>query len=811
MKKNDIIIRITVLLLVISGFCSCVDDDHLSATGHLKENQFILKLPEKRVVDITTRSEGTISIKSILAAVIRSNGVVFEYVSSGITLEANGIIKCTLNSLSPKANEKVYFFCNVANQSDIVATTEADLLRLVKCDSGTEDVMYGVRETTNSTEGNIQVDLKHSLANIKVTIDKDAYTVKQLLVCDVPEEGFASGIKYETSEVKDVTFEDVNASMFIVPRPNNDMTDVPTTFLLMELNGKGWYRMDFYHQNNSTVLAPGISPELLQIQPDVFYHFNITSVRNDGYTTPEEARNNIGSNIIYNLDVDDNASSSNGQYALLTDKDEILLYPNYPGGIINISALIHSGEITTYTAKLFSSNGHIKFKDLTGDQMNLIKTEDGRLTTENSDRPIEFSSTGAWTQGDYLEITLGNIKKKIPFRLLTANSYLFDCSKSDKIKIPYQQANLDGTIRIRQGDNITCELLWADHPGASFRLTPRNDEGWMEVESGNSSFFGNAVIVAKLGQEIKWSWHLWCMDNSDNSISYDEKIGLYRYNNTQSYCDYEWMDRNLGAYNKKYDGDPGTRGLIYQWGRKDPFYAGGVFPAYVQSNIQSARFPEDTLYTGSGKKYIMWDTTTDQAGVFPEINIPLYRDLPSSSNDKEILDLSIKEPFVMLAVPGSSGGWRVTLDKYSWTTVEGKKAMYDPCPVGWRVPVGVDTNGPWYELSINARLEASDYGMVWADGKGGKIYYPFVPERGFGLIPPVKTHSPTEGWYKFYNRQVGMLWADARSSSFTFPGLTSFSDVEGLDGNLQAAYSTEIRYAYYASPVMAASVRCVKE
>lgn len=816
MEKNKIIIKITVLLLVVSGFCSCADDDYLSVTKPLKENQFVLKLPEKRVIDITTRSGSTTnSVQNILAAVIRSDKAFFEYVSDGITLE-DGVVKCTLNKLAPKAGEEVHFFCNVGDQSNIEATTEEDLLKSVMCGSGTTDVMYG----TASTGDIIQVNLKHSLANVKVTIDKNLYIVNKLLVCDVPQNGFASGRQYATSEVEDVEFENSDASIFIVPRPDNNNSDITTTFLLMEVEGKGWYRMDFY--NNDTLLKPGKQPDLLQINSDVFYHFNISSIKNAGYSSSEEARNNIGSNIVYNLTVDDNVSSSNGQYALLADRDEILLYPNKPGGAINISASILSGNITTYKAQVFSKHDHVKILNSDNDTIiNLIQSGDGRLTTGNSNRTIELSSDGAWIQGDYLEITLGNIKKKIPFKLLTANSYLFDCSKSQNvIKIPYLQANSDGKMRINKGDIVTCELLWADRPDARFDLNFDDTKGWVEVKSQNPAFFGNAVIVAKVNgnDKIAWSWHLWCMDNSDNSISYDENTGLYNYNNRQSYCNYEWMDRNLGAYNNKRDGDPGTRGLLYQWGRKDPFNAGGKFPDFLYvankyDNENSIRLPEAEMYTARGV-CTMWDVANFKANEFPGTDKSMFYTFPSGASNETCLELSIELPFAMLSDPVpsiTSGGWRPSIDKYSWNTLDGKKTAFDPCPVGWRVPVGVDPNGPWYNLSVVGRPETSHYGMVFPGGEDGEIYYPFVPQRGYGLLYSVDTKLDDGKGYHFYNRFAHMLWADTRTGSRTFPGASAFTDLDGIEGIVNGGATTHIRYAYFEPPIFAASVRCVRE
>ena len=68
---------------------------------------------------------------------------------------------------------------------------------------------------------------------------------------------------------------------------------------------------------------------------------------------------------------------------------------------------------------------------------------------------------------------------------------------------------------------------------------------------------GNAVIAAKdaLGT-ILWSWHIWLTDQPEEQVYYNNAGTM--------------MDRNLGATSAT-PGDVGALGLLYQWGRKDPF------------------------------------------------------------------------------------------------------------------------------------------------------------------------------------------------------------------------------------------------
>ena len=68
---------------------------------------------------------------------------------------------------------------------------------------------------------------------------------------------------------------------------------------------------------------------------------------------------------------------------------------------------------------------------------------------------------------------------------------------------------------------------------------------------------GNAVIAAKdAAGNILWSWHIWLTDQPVEHV-YKNNAGTV-------------MDRNLGATSAT-PGDIGALGLLYQWGRKDPF------------------------------------------------------------------------------------------------------------------------------------------------------------------------------------------------------------------------------------------------
>ena len=82
-------------------------------------------------------------------------------------------------------------------------------------------------------------------------------------------------------------------------------------------------------------------------------------------------------------------------------------------------------------------------------------------------------------------------------------------------------------------------------------------DGYISFQTADSFKEGNAVIAAKdASGTILWLWHMWLTDQPEGQVYYNSAGTM--------------MDRNLGATSAT-PGDVGALGLLYQWGRKDPF------------------------------------------------------------------------------------------------------------------------------------------------------------------------------------------------------------------------------------------------
>ena len=195
---------------------------------------------------------------------------------------------------------------------------------------------------------------------------------------------------------------------------------------------------------------------------------------------------------------------------------------------------------------------------------------------------------------------------------------------------------------------------------------------------------GNAVIAAKDADgNILWSWHIWFTDQPQGQVYYNNAGTM--------------MDRNLGATSAP-PGDVGALGLLYQWGRKDPFLG--------SSSINTSTLAKST---------ITWPSTV------------------SSNSSNGTIAYATAHPTTFITYNSSNYDWYYTgsssTDNTRWTTSEKDKSIYDPCPAGWRVPDG-GYNGVWSKaLGSSSKFENlsfSNAGMYFSGkfGSASTIEYP---------------------------------------------------------------------------------------
>lgn len=176
-------------------------------------------------------------------------------------------------------------------------------------------------------------------------------------------------------------------------------------------------------------------------------------------------------------------------------------------------------------------------------------------------------------------------------------------------------------------------------------------EDYMILHTPDQLKAGNALIAAvDVEGKILWSWHIWVPATEIQTSTFG---GLYG--------DLPLMDRNLGALVAAKVGEPVTAesyGFTYQWGRKDPFTGPS---AVVSGDCSPATI----------------------SGVQAEVAPGLIS-----------LEQSIANP--TLLGHQDNGDWLNLFDNNLW--IDDSKTIYDPCPVGYRVPA-YDASMPLFTLT----------------------------------------------------------------------------------------------------------------
>lgn len=319
-------------------------------------------------------------------------------------------------------------------------------------------------------------------------------------------------------------------------------------------------------------------------------------------------------------------------------------------------------------------------------------------------------------------------------------------------------------------------LVWQDALGMVQSVAANGAEGVIVVKL-NDGIDGNAVVAARQGETIVWSWHLWVTDfdpMADPMIYTDKETGTV----------YTWMDRNLGARNNtKYDA--GALGLLYQWGRKDPFVgADGVY---------------SSVYV---KKYDIDGNQVREAAV----QRPTY---PADDYESTNLELAIQNPTVFYTAPSSA--WPVvdwlTDDAQRqnhdlWGGVSGYKTIYDPCPEGWIVP---KAGAPW-----GFRKQYKKAGSLTDSNKYDPEYPWFIEyddeySIGFRYKPE---GSDKEYWWPFTGKKdtnTGVLSGVDGGANYNTASVTNTTATLEIFAWGNPASETGLNRPY------GSSVRCIKE
>lgn len=363
-----------------------------------------------------------------------------------------------------------------------------------------------------------------------------------------------------------------------------------------------------------------------------------------------------------------------------------------------------------------------------------ITTSDGRIMLVNVDKELVINRSKArhTTPLTYTETIPLNLSERG-----TSNSYIVSeggAYKFDASVIGNGKAGIIEGVSFHTTDpSITpnsAELLWESPNGLITGLGYNSEEKTISFIA--STLEGNALIAAKdENGDIIWSWHIWCTDKPKE----------------QTYINYSdqtfsVQDRNLGATRSdKGTGDEWIEsvGLHYQWGRKDPF----------------------TYNPNSEDRKLSWKLSIEE---------------------------SIKNPTRV----SSNDQWMDPTNYALWT--DSLKTIYDPCPVGYKVPprevwTGFTTTG--MSVSKKDEINASgDYNCGWNflyDGTN-TTWYPAT--------------SRADYWSGVYNQ------VPSTSRGYYWSSSTSSWNAYGLEFYYESDYNLSMNFTEHSlgNPL---SVRCM--
>ena len=447
---------------------------------------------------------------------------------------------------------------------------------------------------------------------------------------------------------------------------------------------------------------------------------------------PSEAANTEGATTSYQITsyVDDDKQHRPVKWKVVSydaDGDGTFSMSEKPDWL----TIPNEGRTTTQDVEQYTATFNANQRDVLADFNNAMKTADpvtnynlanakGEAAIENTANCYIISAPGTYR----IPLVYGNAIEGG-----TTNASAYTSSKScivggeefvlqefldhndHKITSPYINVQ-------NSGDQATkAEVIWEDckdivtapavtGSGANSYLT-------FEIKKENLQN-GNAVVaVTNTDGKVMWSWHLWFTPKSSLKTIPFTSVG----------STYNFMTDNLGWKYTKWTGglkrevvvkieqqaETGEKktatitlkqaagnnvregyGNLYQWGRKDPLPG------------------TDTFYPNTGYKFndgytIVGDQVADYTN-------------PANKQrmEERTIGLSIREPGIML--PKVGGGklswsyrqyinlWSADNDSYAGTVRNGKKTIYDPSPVGFKVP------------DAYAFKDFSITGVVWSNG-----------------------------------------------------------------------------------------------
>lgn len=340
---------------------------------------------------------------------------------------------------------------------------------------------------------------------------------------------------------------------------------------------------------------------------------------------------------------------------------------------------------------------------------------------------------------------------------------------------------------------VSASLVWQTTKGSisSVELITEGNRNYVEFNVSEAR--GNAVLaVYDATDEIAWSWHIWMPEEDVKGIP--------------AASGYEVMNMNLGAMHNRTN-DAGSYGLLYQWGRKDPFPAAETLTG-TTATVGAAMY--DLQGNSVSIQNSEWTSVENNTIAYsishPTVCLSNYYQFSTS---RDWLEASLSDN----ALWGNPEGY-VRDEATNQFINSGSKTCYDPSPAGWRVgPVDTfrhfTTSGGYvwdfsdfniHDVNGDSMLSLEDYNYGWHFyiNASEPMYFPAAAryDGSYGML----MGSMSGLWGNYWSNSPHADMAGGAVASLSF----QIKDMYGNDMISVSPYGGGSRADAY-------SVRCVRD
>lgn len=302
---------------------------------------------------------------------------------------------------------------------------------------------------------------------------------------------------------------------------------------------------------------------------------------------------------------------------------------------------------------------------------------------------------------------------------------------------------------------VSAVVLWQEVSGmiANPRLVLGEGEGLrgllFDVTSCPATGANALVGILDADDNVIWSWHIWV---------YPDKLGTTEFANHTEQV-YELLDVALGT---SYDDEQKTRfkNVHYQWGRKDPMLS----PSSYNSNSNHAQFGDRQFAVNSGP-------AADVATAIKNPN--KFFTIDSDNNNDWQSDVAKRY-----------NHWNAACTAAGASDNDVVKTIYDPSPVGFKVPNGRVFTG--FTTTGSNSSDSTQFNVVGSFSAGWKFKTNDEDTEG-QFFPASGCRYSSSGGLSGVS-SYGGCWSSAVSSaSYAYDLYFSAGGVSPLNNNIRAS------------------------